>query len=98
MGKALVPFAFVFAPALLFVNFTWASFASALFGAVVAIMGLGAAYTGFVARPLGRLAFCALNVLSVSLVFNNLAVAVVAGPLVLAILSWHARAAPHAQP
>ncbi len=92
MGKALVPFAFVFAPALLFVDFTWASFATALFGAVVAIMGLGAAYTGFVARPVGRLAFCALNVLSVSLVFSNPVMTAVAGPLVLAILVWHARA------
>jgi TRAP transporter 4TM/12TM fusion protein len=91
MGKALVPFAFVFAPSLLFIDFTWAGFATALFGAVVAIMGLGAAYTGFVARPLSRWAFWALNVLSVSLVFNHTLVTMVAGAGVLAILAWYAR-------
>jgi len=91
MGKALVPVAFVFAPSLLFIDFTWAGFATALFGAVVAIMGLGAAYTGFVARPLSRWAFWVLNVLSVSLVFNHPVVTPVAGVAVLGILWWYAR-------
>ncbi len=92
MGKALVPFAFVYAPALLFIDFTWLNFSVALLGSIVAIMGLGAAYTGFVARPIGRLAFVALNVLSLSLVFADPEVTAVAAPLVLLILAWHARA------
>jgi TRAP-type uncharacterized transport system fused permease subunit len=91
MGKALVPFAFVFAPSLLFINFTWAAFATALFGAVVAIMGLGAAYSGYVARPVGRWAFWLLNLLSISLVFNHQLTTLVAGAAVLLILAWHAR-------
>ncbi len=94
MGKALVPFAFVYAPALLFIQFSWGQFAVALVGAVVAIMGLGAAYTGHFGRPIGRLAFWALNALSLSLVFANLEVTAVAAPLVLAILAWHARRLP----
>ncbi len=91
MGKALVPFAFVYSPALLFIDFTWGAFALALASAVVAIMGLGAAYTGHLRRPIGRPAFLVLNVLALSLVFANPVVSAVAIPLVLAILAWHAR-------
>ncbi len=91
MGKALVPFAFVYTPALLFIDFTWSAFAIGLVSTIVAVMGLGAAYTGFVARPLGRLSFIALNLLSLSLVFANPVVSAVAIPLVVGILAWHAR-------
>ena len=43
MGKALVPFAFVYSPVLLLMEFTWPVFLLALSFAVVAVMGLGAA-------------------------------------------------------
>jgi TRAP-type uncharacterized transport system fused permease subunit len=94
MGKALVPFAFVYTPALLFIDFTWFSFLLATVCAVVAVMGLGAAYTGFVARPIGKLSFWLLNALSISLVFANPVVAAVAIPGVLLILLWHSRPLP----
>jgi len=90
MGKALVPFAFVYTPALLFVNFSWGSFTLAAFAAVVAVLGLGAAYTGHFGRPVGRPAFWALNLASLSLVFADPEVTAVAAPVVLAILGWHA--------
>lgn len=93
MGKALVPFAFVYTPALLLIDFTWPAFLLASTCAVVAVMGLGAAYTGFLARPIGRPAFWLLNVLSVSLVFANPVAAAVAIPGVLSVLFWHNR--PH---
>jgi TRAP transporter 4TM/12TM fusion protein len=96
MGKALVPFAFVYTPALLFVDFTWSAFLIALASSLVAILGLGAAYTHYLARPIGRLAFVALNVLGLSLVFGNALAAAIAGPAVLAILAWHARPLPAA--
>ncbi len=94
MGKALVPFAFVYTPALLFIDFTWSQFLIALLSSIVAVMGLGAAYTGQVLRPIGWIAFVLLNLLSLSLVFGNLTVLIVAAPMVLAILAWHARAEP----
>ncbi len=94
MGKALVPFAFVYTPSMLFIQFTWGSFALALVSATVAIMGLGAAYTGFLGRPIGRIAFWALNVLSLSLVFANPWASAVAVPAVLLILWWHRPSAP----
>jgi len=91
MGKALVPFAFVYAPSLLFIDFTWTGFLIALVGTVVAVLGLGAAHSGYVGRPIGRAAFWALNALGVALVFSHIAVTLVAVPLVLLILWWHAR-------
>ena len=91
MGKALVPFAFVYAPSLLFIDFTWLAFTVALSGTVIAILGLGAAYTGYCGRPIGRTAFVLLNLFSLSLVFSNLAVTLVSGSVVLAILAWHLR-------
>lgn len=91
MGKALVPFAFVYSPVLLLLDFSWGGFLLALTCSTVAVMGLGAAYTGHVARPVGRGAFLLLNLLSLSLVFANPWVAMVAIPGVLAILAMHAR-------
>ncbi len=92
MGKALVPFAFVYTPALLFIDFSWTPFLIALASTVVAIMGLGAAYTGHLVRPIRAPAFIALNILSLALVFANPLVSAVAISAVLAILAWHARA------
>jgi TRAP transporter 4TM/12TM fusion protein len=90
MGKALVPFAFVYSPVLL-LDFQWDQFVLATSCAVVAVMGLGAAYTGYVARPVGRAAFWALNLFSLALIFANPFVALVSIPVVLSILLWHAR-------
>jgi TRAP transporter 4TM/12TM fusion protein len=98
MGKALVPFAFVYTPALLFVGFSWDAFLVALLGTIVAILGLGAAYTGYCGRPVGRPAFWLLNVLSISLIFGNPIATAVAAPLVLLILVWHARKGGDAPP
>lgn len=54
MGKALVPFMFVFSPSLLLVtaDFTWGSFALAFSGAVLGIVALSAAITNWLFRPL----------------------------------------------
>jgi TRAP transporter 4TM/12TM fusion protein len=91
MGKALVPLAFVYTPALLFIDFTWSAFLLALVSSIVAIVGLGAAYTGFLGRPIRWPAFLALNVACLSLVFANPTASAIAIPLVLAILAWHLR-------
>jgi TRAP-type uncharacterized transport system fused permease subunit len=93
MGKALVPFAFVYSPVLLLMDFTWPVFLLALSCAVVAVMGLGAAYTGYFGKPIGAVAFILLNLFSLSLIFANPVVAAIAVPAVLAILLWHARGA-----
>jgi TRAP-type uncharacterized transport system fused permease subunit len=94
MGKALVPFAFVYTPALLMINFTWSAFLIALVSITVAIVGLGAAYTGYLRRPIRRPAFLVLNLLSLSLVFANPTTSAIAVPLVLLMVAWHMRALP----
>jgi TRAP transporter 4TM/12TM fusion protein len=91
MGKALVPFAFVYTPALLFIDFTWSAFAFGLLSVTVAVVGLATAYTGFLARPVGSIAFVVLNVLCLALVFANPTVNLFAIPAVLALLAWHMR-------
>ena len=93
MGKALVPFAFVYSPVLLLVDFNWPDFLLASTSAVVAVAGLGAAYTGYLARPIGKPAFLVLNVFSISLVFAHPWISGVGIPVVLAVLAWHARPA-----
>ena len=54
MGKALVPFVFVFAPSLLLVTegFTWNAFALAFTGTIIGITALSAAFAGWLAGPL----------------------------------------------
>lgn len=91
MGKALVPFACVYTPAILFVNFSAIEFVEGLVSAVIAILGLGAAYTGHCRRPIGWPAFFALNALSLPLIFGSTWALLIAGSGVLAILGWHMR-------
>lgn len=44
MGKALVPFMFTYTPALLFIDFAWAPFSSAIVAGAIDILALAAAY------------------------------------------------------
>ena len=54
IAKALVPFVFVYSPALLLVadGFTWASFAITLGGAMLGIAALGVSFSGYLLAPL----------------------------------------------
>ncbi|WP_299783601.1 TRAP transporter fused permease subunit [uncultured Roseobacter sp.] len=56
IAKALVPFVFVYSPALLLVaeGFTWAAFTITLIGAMLGIASLGVAFSGFLMAPLKR--------------------------------------------
>ncbi|WP_081969479.1 TRAP transporter permease [Paracoccus sanguinis] len=70
MGKALVPFVFVFQPALLLVtqDFTWTNFALAFGGAVMGIFALSAAITGWLFASLNMLERLALGFAAILLV------------------------------
>jgi TRAP transporter 4TM/12TM fusion protein len=54
IAKALVPFVFVYSPALLLVTdgFTWSAFSMTLLGAMLGIGGLGAAFSGYLLAPM----------------------------------------------
>ncbi|WP_414833974.1 TRAP transporter permease [Afifella sp. YEN Y35] len=70
MGKALVPFVFVFSPSLLLVTdgFTWQAFALAFTGTVVGITALSAAFAGWLWGPLYLLERWVLAVAAILLV------------------------------
>ncbi|EFL89385.1 TRAP transporter permease [Ahrensia sp. R2A130] len=57
IAKALVPFVFVYSPALLLVanGFTWMAFTVTLLGAMAGIGLLGVAFSGWMVAPLSRL-------------------------------------------
>jgi TRAP transporter 4TM/12TM fusion protein len=57
IAKALVPFVFVYSPALLLITdgFTWAAFSITLLGAMLGISCLGVAFSGYLLKPLGKL-------------------------------------------
>ena len=56
IAKALVPFVFVYSPALLLVadGFTWWLFTTTLVGAMLGIASLGVAFSGYLFAPLAR--------------------------------------------
>jgi TRAP transporter 4TM/12TM fusion protein len=99
MGKALVPFMFVYTPALLFIDFTWSSFLSAAFCGVVGITALSAAYIGWFRAPLGRMEKVLLTLAGLVLVFNQFWPNIVGLAIVAAVLGWNyvsARTPAHA--
>ena len=90
MGKALVPFMFVYTPALLFIDFTWSAFLSAAFCGIVGIVALSAAYTGYFRAPIGRLEKYVLAIAGLVLVFNQFWPNIVGVIVVAAALGWNA--------
>ena len=56
MGKALVPFMFVYTPSLLFIGFKPLEFVLALASCIVCIIALSAAYIGYFRAPINTLA------------------------------------------
>ena len=47
MGKALVPFMFVYAPSMLFIDFSWTEFSLAMISGILGVISLSAAYIGY---------------------------------------------------
>jgi TRAP transporter 4TM/12TM fusion protein len=90
MGKALVPFMFVYTPSLLFLQFQWPAFASAMLCGVIGIIALSAAYIGYFRAPLARWEKAMLTGAGLVLVFNNLWANVAGSVVVLALLGLNA--------
>ena len=72
MGKALVPFMFTYTPALLFIDFAWAPFVSAIVAGAIGILALAAAYTRWWSMTITRVEQVVLTVGGLILVFNQL--------------------------
>ncbi len=86
MGKALVPFMFVYAPSMLFIQFSWSEFAVALASGILGIIALSAAYIGFFKIRIGIAGKIALTVGGLLLVSNHIGVIAFGTFLVLSVL------------
>lgn len=87
MGKALVPLMFMYAPSLLFLDFSWVEFSVAMFSGVLCIVALSAAYIGYFAAPIRRWEVYLLTVLGLTLVGNNPWVVAVCSAVVIGLLA-----------
>jgi len=86
MGKALVPFMFVYAPSMLFINFSAVEFTVAMISGVVGVIALSAAYIGFFKTGIGPLGKVLLTIGGLLLVSSKLTVIMTGGLLVLVVL------------
>ncbi|MCG8520346.1 MAG: TRAP transporter permease [Pseudomonadales bacterium] len=91
MGKALVPFMFLYAPSLLFLDFTWTEFSLAMISGVLCIVALSAAYIGYFSAPLSRAEKTLLTIAGLVLVGNSPWLIAIAGAVVLVILGRNYR-------
>ena len=94
MGKALVPFMFVYTPSLLFIGFDGLQFTTAIVSGVVCVVALSAAYIGHFSGPLKSLAKAVLTVAGLMLVVNDWRLDLVGIAVVGAVLGhnmWRAR-------
>ena len=101
MGKALVPFVFVFSPSLLLVTegFTWGDFALAVFGAMAGIWALSAAFSGWLLAPTrgwerALLAVAAILLVAPDLVSTLLGLALIAPVIVRQVSARRPAPAP----
>lgn len=93
MGKALVPFMFIYAPSLLFVNFSLMEFIGALISGILCIIALSAAYIGYLKTDLNGLDKLVLTVGGLLLISTNWLVMAIGAALVAIIFIRNSRAA-----
>jgi len=86
MGKALVPFMFVYAPSMLFINFTWMEFSLAIISGVLGVIALSAAYIGHFRSEITFWGKTMLTIGGLLLVSSDLKVIIFGSILVLAVL------------
>jgi TRAP transporter 4TM/12TM fusion protein len=86
MGKALVPFMFVYAPSMLFINFSWVEFSLAIISGIIGITALSAAYIGYFKSQINLSGKIFLTVGGLLLVSSQPAVIAVGTTLVLIVL------------
>lgn len=100
MGKALVPFVFVFSPSLLIVtqDFTLPDFLLAFTGAVLGIVALSAAITNWLLAPLWRIERIALTIAALLLIAPEPISTAIGVVILAAVLARQMRASGGAMP
>lgn len=99
IAKLLVPFTFVYTPALLFIDFDPVSFAIGFAGGVLSIVFLSAGFTGHFAGRLGGMARTVLLPAGFCLIFGSPVLLAIAGGAGVIVLAWNfaAASARHAE-
>jgi TRAP-type uncharacterized transport system fused permease subunit len=104
-AKALVPFVFLYSPAMLIVTegFTWTAFAVTIAGCTVGIVLLGAALTGYLLNQMGArarvLTAAAALLLVVPGVKSGLAGVLLAAPVIIGqVIAWRRETRRQARP
>jgi len=93
MGKALVPMMFIYAPSLLFIDFTWWDFSLALSSGVLSIIALSVAYIGYFKTDVARWQKWVLSIAGLLLVAHDPIVIAIGTVAVLSILWMNIRRA-----
>ncbi|MBL8675028.1 MAG: TRAP transporter permease [Rhodospirillales bacterium] len=100
LGKALVPFVFVYSPTLLLVvpGFSWGEFASTLFGCLVGVTMLSAAFSGYLLARMARwecwlMGLASLPVIAPSMTATLAGLAMATPVFIRQIVAWR-RPAP----
>jgi TRAP-type uncharacterized transport system fused permease subunit len=97
MGKALVPFMFVYTPSLLFIDFNWPAFLSAMLVGIIGVVALSAAYIRYFRGPLSRIEQALLTIAGLALVFNQFWPNIVGAAIVVTILGMNTLRAANAR-
>jgi TRAP transporter 4TM/12TM fusion protein len=93
MGKALVPMMFIYAPSLLFIDFTLWDFSLALSSGILSIVALSVAYIGFFKTSVARWQKWVLTLAGLVLVSHNVLAIALSASVVFAILISNSRLA-----
>jgi len=93
MGKALVPLMFIYAPSLLFIDFTVYDFSLALSSGILSIVALSVAYIGFFQTSIARWEKWVLSLAGLTLVSHDERAIAAAASVVLLILIRNWRSA-----
>jgi TRAP transporter 4TM/12TM fusion protein len=86
MGKALVPFMFVYAPSMLFIDFSISQFVIATVSGVMCVTALSAAYIGYFKTEITIFGKILLTVGGLFLISNSAIPLVIGGAMVLIVL------------
>lgn len=98
MGKALVPFMFVYAPSMLLINFTWEEFSLAMGSGILSILAMSVAYIGYFRGEVGTLPKILLTGAGLLLVGNDLTAIAVGTVVAGVVLAWNWIANPRPVP
>lgn len=93
MGKALVPMMFIYAPSLLFIDFTVWDFSLAISSGVLSIVALSVAYIGFFKTTVARWEKWVLSIAGLVLVAHDVTAIAIGATVVLVILWRNAQKA-----